>query len=295
MKIRFISMLALIFYVSITMAQSKLDAYKYIIVPERYDFLREVDQYRINSLTKFLFEKNGFSTLLEHEDYPDDVKSNPCLALTAEVMNSSSMFTSKLYIELKDCYKKVVFTSEVGRSKEKEYKISYQEALRNAFVTFEEMNYKFNPDMVVNKTITKKEPEVIVGTKVETVVPVVEVAPAIVVATKVDETPIKVEKEKDEKEKNLAKSYKNNNISFFLIEQNNTLVAYVKETKVDAYQIGEKIGTLFKTSRPNTYRITWKDTTGKSRETTGYFDEMGNLKIDIERDGNIQVSTFNVE
>lgn len=42
------------------------------------------------------------------------------------------MMTSKLRLVLTDCANKEVFSSEVGKSREKEYKKSYQEALRNA-------------------------------------------------------------------------------------------------------------------------------------------------------------------
>jgi len=280
---------------SISFAQSNLDAYKYIIIPEKYDFLRSDDQYRLNSLTKFLFEKYGFNTLLENEDYPVDLRNNPCLALNAEVINNSTMFTTKLVVELSDCYKKVIFTSDEGRSKEKLYEKSYQEALRKTFVTFEEMTYNFNEDLVVNKQISKKEPTANNTSKSESNTPVQEVAPAVIVATPEAAEQIEVKKAEEPKDDSLAKSYKNENISFFLIEQNNSLVAYVKKSTIEAYQMGEKIGTLYKTSRANTYRITWKDVAGNSRETTGYFDEAGNLKIDIEKDGKIQVITFNVE
>jgi len=72
-------------------------------------------------------------------------------------------------------------------------------------------------------------------------------------------------------------------------------VAYVNESKNDAYQKGEMIGTLYKTSRPNTYRITWKNQQGENKETTGYFDEAGNLNIDVDRNGKIEVIIFEVE
>ncbi|MCF6222527.1 MAG: hypothetical protein L3J34_02235 [Flavobacteriaceae bacterium] len=308
MKIKLISTVVLFLYVSIAMAQT-LDAYKYIIIPEKYNFLKNDDEYRLNSLTKFLFTKNGYSTLLKDDDYPLDLRNNPCLALTAELINNSSMFTSKLVIELSDCYRKVIYTSAEGKSKEKEFKKSYQEALRNLFVSFEEMGYNFNEELVVNKQASKNElvtKEIAVkdAVKIEPATikitsnanAEVEVVPFVLVneASLVKES-VKVKEKELVKEESIAKSYRNKNISFILIEQNNSLVAYVKESFTSGYQTGEKIGTLLKTSRPNTYRITWKDVGGKSHETTGYFDEAGNLKIDIEKEGSIQVITFNVE
>ncbi len=292
MKKNLLSTLVLFLYVSITMAQSNIDAYKYILVPKKYDFLKEDNKYKLNDFTKFLFEKQGFETFFEGENYPSDLMNNPCLALTADVKNNSSMFTSKLVIELNNCYKKVVFTSKEGKSKAKEYEKSYQEALRKSFASIEELQYSFDENLVVNNQVSKEVLPVVSKTPVAThVTPVVAAIPVTPVVKEVVEPVSPVVKEKE----SVAKSYKNDNLSFILIEQNNSMIAYVKSSKNTAYQMGEKIGTLSKTSRPNTYRITWKDKDGKTHETTGYFDDKGDLKIDIEKEGNIQVVTFTQE
>lgn len=290
MKKNLLSTLVLFLYVSISLAQSNLDAYKYILVPRKFDFLKDENKYDLNSLTKFLFEKQGFKTLYEDENYPKDLLNNPCLALTVDVKNNSSMFTTKLEVELSNCYKKVVFTSVEGKSKEKEYKKSYHEALRNSFASFEELEYSFDENLVVNKQEVKEVPPSAIATPTP-VTPVVAVIPVTpVVKEVVKPVPTNVNKKQP-----VAKSYKNDNISFILIEQNNSLIAYVKSSNNEVYQMGEKIGTLLKTSRPNTYRITWKATDGKTHKTTGYFDDNGDLKIDIEKDGSIQVVTFTKE
>lgn len=103
-----------------------------VIVPNRYAFQKEDNQYQLNVLTKFLLEKQGFKTYMESE-VPAELLQNPCEVLKADVKNESNMMTSKLQLVLNDCSNKTVFTSEIGKSREKEYKKSYQEALRNAF------------------------------------------------------------------------------------------------------------------------------------------------------------------
>ncbi len=103
-----------------------------VIVPNRYAFQKEDNQYQLNVLTKFLLEKQGFKTYMESE-VPAELLQNPCDLLKADVKNESNMMTSKLQLVLNDCSNKTVFTSEIGKSREKEYKKSYQEALRNAF------------------------------------------------------------------------------------------------------------------------------------------------------------------
>jgi len=126
-------------------AQSNLNQYKYVIVPKKYDFLKEANQYQMNALTKFLFEKYGFLALMEGENYPDDLLKDRCIALNSNILNSSSMIKTKLTVTLKDCNSQLVYTSNLGETREKDYTKAYQSALRNAFKSFETMNYKYEP------------------------------------------------------------------------------------------------------------------------------------------------------
>jgi len=287
MKIKILPFLFLFFYVSINYAQNNLNRYKYVIVPKKFEDFKEDNKYQLNSLTKFLFEKNGYTAIFEYESYPNDLKENPCLGVTAKVRDNSKMLSTKVSIELIDCYNKVVFNSSEGKSKEKDYKKGYQEALRSSFITFEALDYSFDSSLVVNSNVAP-------STSIPVVTPKVIPTPAVVAATDKTVTvnqPAKVEA----KASSMVKSYKNDNISFFLIEQNNSLIAYVNSSKNDIYKKGEKIGTLKKTSRPDVYRISWKNKEGVFENTTGYFDEKGNLNIDTEKDGNVSAVVFEVE
>ena len=112
-----------------------------VIVPNRYAFQREDNQYQLNMLTKFLLEKQGFKAYMESEA-PADLLQNPCATLKADVKNQSNMMTSKVQFLLTDCTNKAVFTSQIGKSREKEFKKSYQEALRNALSGAELATFK---------------------------------------------------------------------------------------------------------------------------------------------------------
>ena len=140
--------------------QHKINSYKYVVVDSRFDFLKSADQYQTSSLTKFLFNKFGFKAFLKPVNFPEDLKKERCLALYASVKNVSSMFTTKVNVELKDCNNQIVYTSIIGKSKEKEYKKTYQEAIRNAFKDPIVRNYSYiektiNP-ATTPKVITKK-------------------------------------------------------------------------------------------------------------------------------------------
>ena len=56
--------------------QSKINNYKYVIVPSKFEFLKKKDQYQTSSLTKFLFEKYGFNAYLDSDKLPEDLNKN---------------------------------------------------------------------------------------------------------------------------------------------------------------------------------------------------------------------------
>ncbi len=153
-------------------AQNELNPFKYIIVPKQYDFLKKENQYRINSMTKYLFEQEGFTTLYQGDEYPADLNANPCLALTAIVLNESSAFTTKLRIALKDCRDQEVYTSAQGKSKIKEFDKTYIDALKKSFVSIQSLNYSYDESLVINnearglvannqKTVSSEKPAVV--------------------------------------------------------------------------------------------------------------------------------------
>jgi len=142
-KIFFLTLLILVISHPLFSQEKNINHYKYIIVPKHFSFLKKADQYQTSSLTKFLFNKAGFIAFLSDEKAPEDLHKNPCLALTVDVKDASSMIATKEQIVLLDCNKNVVFTSPIGKSKLKEYKRSYHEAIRNAFKSIKSLNYQY--------------------------------------------------------------------------------------------------------------------------------------------------------
>lgn len=125
------------------LAQSSINDYKYVSVNERFDFLKTADQYQLNSLTAFLLKKNGFTVVNKQNNYPQDLAHNNCLELRANVISVKGFLKTKLQLVLTNCKENVVFTSEIGKSKLKNYKDAYYEALREAF-EITNFNYVFS-------------------------------------------------------------------------------------------------------------------------------------------------------
>ena len=135
--------------------EKKVNNYKFIVVPERFDFLKQKNEYKTSSLTKFLLQKNGFTVVLNSEQYPIALRGNPCNGLNALVLDRSSMFKFKVIIELRDCSNRLLYTSEEGVSRLKEFKKGFQEAIRNAHASMNDIAYE--PFLLPNISKDKKE------------------------------------------------------------------------------------------------------------------------------------------
>ena len=135
--------LLLVLFSSLGFSQT-INDYKYAIVPSKFSFLKEKNQYRLNLLTKLLMEKYGFVTFFDTDILPSEVAENNCNKVFVDVLSNGNMFVTKLSVVLKDCKNTVLFTSLEGKSQEKDYLISYNQALREAFNSFEALHYKYN-------------------------------------------------------------------------------------------------------------------------------------------------------
>lgn len=148
------TIVAIFFLISLTaMAQEQLNDYKYIVVPKQFAEFKRENQYQTSTLVKYLFGEKGFEAVYE-DALPQELKNNGCLGLRAKLVDGSSMFTTKASVKLENCSGEEVFTTKEGKSKEKDYKESYGEALREAFTSFDAMNYAYNGKAENSGTLT---------------------------------------------------------------------------------------------------------------------------------------------
>ena len=134
--------LSFLFLTCLVIAQEiNLNQYKYVIVNSKFDFVKRVDGYQTSSFTKFLFNKKGFVTFLDNEEFNDELSMNRCMAVYADVNDDSGLLNTKLYIEVKDCKGRLLYKSPNGVSRLKKYVRAYRQAIREAFIPLEKMNY----------------------------------------------------------------------------------------------------------------------------------------------------------
>lgn len=139
--------------ISLIKAQD-LDQYRYVQVPEHFDFLKEPNEYQLNAMAAFLFEKEGFEVFYG-EELPQGLDG--CEMLKANLKKDSGIFTTKLQVTLEDCKGATVFTSKMGSSREKDFKKAFQEALRDAFTSLEGLDYNFTGSATEEAEVVETE------------------------------------------------------------------------------------------------------------------------------------------
>jgi hypothetical protein len=270
-------------------AQKDINSYKYIIVPIQYEFQKSEDQYQINSLTEFLFNKEGFTAVFSNSTFPDELALNACSALKAVLVSESGLFTTKIKINLVDCYNAVVFSTDLGTSKLKDYKKAYHEAIRNAFADIQALNYVYNGSNNLNTTaiaaVSKSEPQQTqVASKAEAI-PSIEAsapiaAPAVSAPVVAESAAVETKKEVATPEVTKSKVYTIEGTYFMDIWGN-----CVIEPKGDGYAViggdeNYEFATITKTSKPNIFIV----------KKTGFSNTQ---LLELAADGNLQIDTKN--
>lgn len=162
-------------------AQNTINNYKYVVVPEKFSFLKQKDQYGLNTLTKGLLAEKGFTVYFDNAELPSEIANNKCQALNVDLLEKNTMFTTSVTLLLKDCQGNIVFKCKEGKSREKEYRVSYNLALRESFTSLDAVSYAYNGGVntpVTQSTATTAAPSL---TAVNTTTqPAIAASPAVV-------------------------------------------------------------------------------------------------------------------
>ena len=138
MKQHVIILFSLFCFFKVVAQGERLSGFDYVVIPERFDFQSERDQYQVNSLLKFLFNKYGFHAYFKDE-LPDVSR---CDGLYAEIDRVNGFIWTEVSIKLLDCDGILFYQTKTGRSKLKEYAKAYSESIRMAFESIEILGVK---------------------------------------------------------------------------------------------------------------------------------------------------------
>lgn len=161
-----ITLLFLLISYAFSFAQER---YQYIIIPKKFTFFKEENKYNTNFMTKAFFEKEGFQVFYDSEVLPEELAKNSCLALFVNAIESNTIFLTKINIEVKDCQNKVLFTSSLGSSRDKDYKTAYTSSFRTALSSMSG-KLKFKNTFVNTKEEKKEVVEIITEAKTNAII-----------------------------------------------------------------------------------------------------------------------------
>jgi hypothetical protein len=124
-------------------AQQSINDFKTTILPLKFDFQEENNQYRFNSSLKFELEKLGFKILTTPSIHEINIQSK-CDYLYLDVKNLSNSLSTKVQLNFVDCNGNVLFQSEEAKSKEKAKEKAFKEVVKLLMFSIKDINYQYN-------------------------------------------------------------------------------------------------------------------------------------------------------
>lgn len=138
-----------LFFTVISNTVAQFNSYKYIVVPIKFDAFKNQNEYKTSTYIKHFFTSNGYMATYD-TNLPEDLAANNCLGLFLDLIDDSSLFTTKTTIVFKDCKGNEIYRTITGKSKEKEYVSSYQKALSAALTPIKKIEYSYKPSTSVD-------------------------------------------------------------------------------------------------------------------------------------------------
>ena len=154
---------ALLLISSMGVFAQNISDYKYIYVPKKFADFKTNNAYNLNKiLTLKLQDKNYTVVSDDRENWPVELRANPCSLLNGTVENDSSFLRNKIILKFTDCNDKTV--SEIKTSSlYKEYDEGFQDALVKAVLNV--------PVSAPNAAAIQSSPQNVAETKTEITTP----------------------------------------------------------------------------------------------------------------------------
>ncbi|WP_136668906.1 hypothetical protein [Flavobacterium sp. H122] len=121
-----------------------LNDYNMAIIPAKFSFQKSDNEYRVNATVKAFLKEKGFVAYLSTDNLPEGFLDYKCNKIYVDGVEENTMFVTKIKFVFKDCYGTVLFSTDLGESREKEYAVSYNLAAIQALKTFEKAKYKYS-------------------------------------------------------------------------------------------------------------------------------------------------------
>ncbi len=116
------------YYIS---SAQELSDYKYIEVPNQYEFQHEPNEYRLNDLAVFELKKKGYEAFKSTSVQPFDKNIGTCNTLVMDI-DESGTFSRSFILNFKSCDGETVYSTIKGTGREKDNQKAYFTAMREA-------------------------------------------------------------------------------------------------------------------------------------------------------------------
>lgn len=246
-----VSLIFTVLCITISNAQT-LNNYKYVIVPEQFEFQRSPHDYDVNKMIQFTFNKYDFIAFLASEVPKSDLSI--CDALMASI-KSTGFIKTTFVLTLKDCKGNIVYTSPKGTSIKKDYRVAYYEAVRDVFKAPQLRQHKYFP-LKKPKVGAPKQSLPAVITKPRPIKPIKE-GPKALTGKRVTKTPAKAS---------------GPSLLFALRAKQYAFIPQGRNYAI--HQAGKPIGQATFNPESNNYNLKAGTLSG-----TGVFDDYGNFEL----------------
>jgi len=135
-------------------SQESLNAYKYVVIDNQYEFQGSANEYRLNEQMVFELVKKNFKAFRNTEVLPDDMNQGACNTLQINVKVSTGLQT-KMEIEFVDCDNNLIYGPLKGNSRLKNFEKDYRASLRKAINSLEDYTHNYEEsDEISTKKVT---------------------------------------------------------------------------------------------------------------------------------------------
>lgn len=131
--------------------------YKKALIPAKFKFQSEENQYRLNATLKAYFTEKGFEAFLDNEPLTEGFSNENCNKIFVVLESNNSLFVTKLTLKIKDCKNSELFTSIEGKSREKSLAKAYNDALMQVLKSIKNLNFN-KIDAFVNTNVVEQKP-----------------------------------------------------------------------------------------------------------------------------------------
>ena len=151
-----LSIIILTLISNLTFSQSSLNDYDMALIPAKFTFQKTENEYRINATIKAFLKQKGLDAYLSSDALPEGFLDYNCNKVFVNALEENTMFSTKIKIEFKDCKNVVLFTTDLGESRNKDLAPANNVAIPDATFVFDKAKYKFSGKTYYNEEAQEK-------------------------------------------------------------------------------------------------------------------------------------------